>query len=377
MKNLRSVLLFWFASLGASFAQTEPSLPPTTPAIVVQRDTCDCRCRDVVYHDCSHKRFTSLRVDTVAGRIGFITNLGFQPFALHQKHGLSNSTTHHVPTFLTWDFIDADVALIRGLYWGWQVGMSVPVGSSFKDTQNAEFDVRFRPSFNMGTGFSLDLLRAKKFKIFASTNLQFSFNHLNLRRTETTPSQLNWLTFMRQNAGNSFISYQDLLQGMKTTQRDRLNIHQFTMQFQAGLGMDILLNPNGWALRLQAGYQLPIETNSAWRYSYGADTVRNEGKGFKFRIQNSPFRTIQNGVYAKISFNWLINKGQDCVKRVRKECCDDYRYSNSNNNNNNNNREREIIINRPNNPTPRNPTPRNPTPRNPTPRTPTPKPIPR
>lgn len=374
---MKNVSLFFFVSLlslSATFAQiNEPTNLPTTAVIKKDSCDCDCRCRDVVYNDCGSKPFTSLKVDTVAGRISLFSNIAWQPMRLREQ--LSNGSYRStMPTYLTWDFIEGEGALVRGLYWGGQFGMGIPFGGRFDESKNTTFEIVPNVSWYFGTHLTADLFRARRFKIFAMANIQGAFDRIRINRNEAPFTQGSWLTFIQQNAGNDHIEYQTLLDNMRNTQRDRVNINQFNVQAQFSLGADILLNPNGFALRVQGGYQLPLNLNSAWRYSYSENLEDDDSRTYRFRINNTPFSSVQEGVFAKISLTWLINKGQNCQKRVRRECCDDYRYSGSNNNDNNNNGT--III--PNNPRP-NRIPRTPTPRipTPTPRTPTPKPIPR
>jgi hypothetical protein len=380
MKRLSLFLLFSFLSLPVLFAQTQPASTDTTK----KKSDCDCNCRDVEFIDCNMKRFESLKVDTVAGRINLFTNLAWQPMGLQERVGFDVTKTRPT-TYLTWDFIEGEGALTRRLFWGGQFGMGIPIGGRFHQIDNPKFETVFRPSWYFGTHLTFDLFYARRFKIFAMANLQAAFNNVQINRNQAQElgSTGTWLGFIQNQATSKTISYNSMLDNMKITNRDRINLWQFTAQVQASLGADILLHPNGASLRLQGGYQLPINSlTSSWRYGYSENFEDEEdSRRYKFAVSNTPFSYLQEGLFFKVSFNWLINKSQTCRKGVRKDCCDDYyRYNTSPTNNNN-----DIYVPNPprNNPprttprsTPRNNTPRTNIPRT-TPKAPSPKPIPR
>lgn len=373
MKSLSFFLLFSFLSSSVLLAQTQPASTDTTK----KNSDCDCNCRDVEFVDCNMKRFESLKVDTVAGRINLFTNLAWSPMSLTEKTSVGATKTRPT-TYLTWDFIEGEGALTRRLFWGGQFGMGIPIGGRFHQIDNPKYETVFRPSWYFGTHFTFDLFYARRFKVFAMANLQAAFNNVQINRNQAQEagSTGTWLGFIQNQATSKSISYDAMLDNMKITTRDRINLWQFTAQVQASLGADILLHPNGASLRLQGGYQLPINPlTSAWRYGYSENIEDGDSRRYQFAINNTPFSYLQEGLFFKVSFNWLINKSQTCRKGIRKDCCDDYyRYNTSPTNNNNNNNG---TYTPPRNPTRPRPTiPRTPTPR-PTPRTPTPKPIPR
>jgi hypothetical protein len=377
---MKSPLLFsiFFSLSISSFAQTF-STDSTRKA-----DNCNC-CRDVQYTETVHKPFTSLKTDTVTGRLSFFTNLAYQPMRLREQQ--TNGTFRsQAPTYLTWDFLEGEGMLVRGLYWGGQFGVGIPFGGRALSQRDTRFENRFGASWYFGTHLTADLLRFRRVKIFAMANFQAAFNHVRIDREATSNAQGGWYAnFIQPRLGDTYLEFAQMTEAMLNTQRDRIRMWQFTAQVQGSLGADILLNPNGFTLRLQGGYQLPFEgLTSAWRYSYeeqlnNANTNPNDPndntRTLRFRVNNTPFSYVQEGIFAKISFTWLFNKGKREV-RTRRECCDDYYRYSSNNNDNTSPNGGGVNTNPTRVPrTPRTtPTPRTNTPRT-TPKT--PKPIPR
>jgi hypothetical protein len=334
---MRSLFLFSFLFLWsvASFAQTSPT--DSTRKV----DNCNC-CRDVQYVAIIDKPITSFKTDTITGRFSFFSNLAYQPMRLREQQ--TNGTFRsQAPTYLTWDFLEGEGALVRGLYWGGQFGVGIPFGGRALSQRDARFENRFGASWYFGTHLTADLLRFRRVKIFAMANFQAAFNHMKINREATATAQGGWYAnFIQPRIGNSYVEFNEMTEAMMSTQRDRARLWQFTAQVQGSLGADILLNPNGFALRLQAGYQMPLEgLTSAWRYSYTEQLANNNPndpddntRTLRFRVNNTPFSYVQEGIFAKVSFTWFFNRDKR-ETRTKRECCEDYyRYSNNNNNNN-------------------------------------------
>ena len=295
MKLIFSLLLASLFSLGIVKAQTQ-GFPPISPDTAPQKNAdCNCCCEDRISIECETNPFTSLKRDTVIGRFSILSNIGFQPLLIREKIN-SESFRSQAPTYLNWDILEGEGMLLKGWYLGGHFSLAFPLGGNFRLNNHPTFEVKPQPSVNFGLHTSADIYYGKKFKIFVMANGQFSFDRVRIKRRGNPVASQNWETNFLQQQNGETVAFEDMLFAMDNTERSFIPLTQFNLNVQGSLGADILLNPkNGFALRLQAGYQMPVALNSNWRYSYQRNND-DDAPRYSYSVNNVPLNVVQRGV---------------------------------------------------------------------------------